>query len=135
MAALKIFCPVLSFLLSKFFHCSNNWMTNRINKQEILHVLTIANREVNVACLHSQFDSQMLILSNITFKKGENFGVVWGFLHFIFWKKYLWTLFMLHNKGITIFVFQELLYEFRMKCGFFSTNSVFPQDKSRQESF
>ena len=84
MAALKIFCPVLSFLLSKFFHCSNNWMTNRINKQEILHVLTIASREVNVACLHSQFDSQMLMLSNITFQERRKFWCYLGFPSFYF---------------------------------------------------
>ena len=45
-------------------------------------------------------NSQILIFSRTAFQKRENFIIILGFLHFVFWNKNLWTLFVLHNKEI-----------------------------------
>ena len=43
-------------------------------------------------------NSEILMLSRITFQKGGNLVLVSDFPHFVFWKKNLWTLFVLHNE-------------------------------------
>ena len=42
------------------------------------------------------------MFSKTAFKKRAKFGYNWSFLHFIIWKKILWTLRVLYNKGMQI---------------------------------
>ena len=42
------------------------------------------------------------MFSKITFQKGVNLVIIWGFLHFLSGKKNLETLFVLYNKGICL---------------------------------
>ena len=56
----------------------NNRLKSRLDK---LYMLAFANK-----------NSQMLMFNRI------NSVVIWGFPHFVFWNKNLWTLFVLHNK-------------------------------------
>ena len=67
-------------------------------KQEMLHILTIAVRQIIYAFTLAIKNSQILMFSSITFQKGVNLVIILDFPHFTFWKKNLWTLFVLHNK-------------------------------------
>ena len=43
-------------------------------------------------------NSQLLMFSGITFKKAVNLVIILGSPRFVFWKKNIWTLLVLHNK-------------------------------------
>ena len=47
--------------------------------------------------MHSKFKIvKHLCSTRLLLKKGVNLTVISGFLHFVFWTKNLWTLFLLH---------------------------------------
>ena len=76
--------------------------------------------------LHLQFEIVKYWCSPKLFlKKGENMVIIWGFLHFPFWKKSLYTLFVQWGNlsSNNFFIYLEV------KCRRFSTNTIFPLDK------
>ena len=70
-------------------------------KQEMLYILTIVVREYMHVCIcnleQSNFDVHHDCLPKI-----RKSGYIWGFNHFVFWKKNIKNLFMLHNKRVYI---------------------------------
>ena len=60
-------------------------------QQEMLHAF------IHAFALATE-NSQILMFSRTTFKKGGNLVIILGFPRFLFWKKNLWTFFVLHNK-------------------------------------
>ena len=44
--------------------------------------------------------SNIDVYQNCISKKGLNWVIIWGLLHFFFWKKKLWTLFVIPNKRL-----------------------------------
>ena len=64
----------------------------------MLHILTIAVRQIIDAFALAIKNSQILMFSTITFQKRRKSVVILSFPYFVFWKKNLWTLFVLHNK-------------------------------------
>ena len=63
----------------------------------MLHILTIAVRQIMIAFALAIKNSKILMFSRIV-KKGANLVIILGFPHFVFRKKNLWTLFVLHSK-------------------------------------
>ena len=67
--------------------------------QEMLLILTIANRQnIYVFVLTIKNRQMLMFTARLPFKKGGILVVILGFPHFVFWKKNLWTSFVLHNK-------------------------------------
>ena len=66
----------------------------------MLHILTIAVRQIIHTFAIAIENSQMLMFSRITFQKRGKFGYHFRFSSFCFLEENLWTLSVLHNKDM-----------------------------------
>ena len=75
---------------------SYHLITKRSHKQEMLHILTIPVRKIMHAYIRNSKESiKYWYYTKLPFKKGANLVIIWGFLHFIFWKKNLYLYFII----------------------------------------
>ena len=64
----------------------------------MLQFLTIAFRQITHVFALAIKIANYLCSAGLPFKKGVNLVIILGFLHFVFWKKNLWALLVLHKK-------------------------------------
>ena len=97
-AATRLFIQMSHFFMTEVIKPAE-LLSLKKKQQEMLHILTIAVRQIMHAFALAIKNSQILIFSRITFQNRRKIAVIIRvFPHLFFWKKSLWKLSLLHNK-------------------------------------